>query len=169
MEAIEAIMTRRSVRDFTNAPVSEADVTTLLEAAMSAPSAGNQQPWHFVVISDKSLLARCKEANPNAGMADRAPLGILVCGDSEGCKYPPFWQQDCAAAVENLLLAVHALGLGAVWTGGYPIESVATAYRSLFGIPESVMPMALIVVGHTNSEGTTADRFKLERIHRDKW
>ena len=107
--------------------VSEADVTELLEAAMAAPSAGNQQPWHFIVIRDRAVLNAIPGFHPHAAMALHAPVGILVCGDPALEKHPGYWVQDCAAATENLLLAVAAKGLGAVWCGVYPSRTGSKA------------------------------------------
>jgi len=114
MEVLEAIHTRRSIRKFQSQPVPDELVTVFLAAAMSAPSAGNQQPWQFVVITDPELLGQVPSINPYAAMAEKAPLAVLVCGDLALERFPGFWVQDCAAAVQNLLLAVHSHGLGAV-------------------------------------------------------
>ena len=112
MDIFEAIHGRRSIRKYTDEPVSDVDVKKILQAAMVAPSAGNQQRWQFVVVRDRETLERIKDVNPYVPMADHAPLGILVCGDVSLEKHPGFWVQDCSAAVQNLLLAVHGLGLG---------------------------------------------------------
>jgi nitroreductase len=120
MDAIEAILGRRSIRSYTDKPVAKETVQQLLEAAMAAPSAGNQQPWHFVVVDDRALLEKITTVHPYAQMAKSAQLGILVCGDLSLEMHQGYWVQDCAAATENLLVAAHALGLGAVWTGVHP-------------------------------------------------
>ena len=116
MDTLTAIHTRRSIRKYTDQPVTPEQVRTLLAAAMAAPSAGNQQPWQFVVVTDKDLLAQVGLLHPHVHMAPKAPLGILVCGDTRAEKYAGYWVVDCSAAVQNLLLAAHDLGLGAVWT-----------------------------------------------------
>jgi len=115
MDAIEAILTRRSIRRFRDEPVSDDLIETLLRAAMAAPSAGNQQPWHFVVIRDRETLDTTSTVHPYATMAAEAALAIVVCGDTTLEMHKGFWVQDCAAAIQNLLLAAHASGLGAVW------------------------------------------------------
>ena len=111
---METILTRRSIRKYTEQPVPDALVTDLLRAAMAAPSAGNQQPWQFVVVRDHAILEVVATANPYGGMARDAQVVVIVCGDLEREERPGFWVQDCAAATQNLLLAAHAAGLGAV-------------------------------------------------------
>ena len=169
MDLNETIFNRRSIRKFTDAPVTEAQVRRILEAAMMAPSAGNAQPWQFVVVRDRELLGRIKGINPYAGMAGEAPMGILVCGDLSLEKYEGFWVQDCSAAVQNLLLAVHAEGLGAVWTGIHPLEDRVAGFRELFGLPEHVVPLAFIPVGEPGHQPKSQSRFKAERVHMERW
>ncbi len=169
MDALEAIRTRRSVRRFTVEPVTEDQLETLLRAAMSAPSAGNQQPWHFIVVDDRALLDRIPEFSPYASMCRQAPLGILVCGDTTLEKHPGYWIQDCSAATQNLLLAAHALGLGAVWTGVHPREERSRSFRDLLKLPDHIMPLAFIVIGHPAERPQPQDRFRPERIRRNRW
>jgi nitroreductase len=169
VETIEAIMTRRSIRKFTAQPLAPELVETLLKAAMQAPSAGNQQPWHFVVLDDRDVLDRVPTANPNAAMAAHAPLAILVCGDTRLEMHPGYWIEDCSAALENLLLAAHALGLGAVWTGITPRVERVTAFKEMFGLPAEVEPLGLVVLGYPAQAVPPASRFKPERVHRNAW
>ena len=142
MDALEAIRTRRSIRKYEDKPVPEELVQSILAAAMSAPSANNTQPWHFVVITDRKLLAEVPKINPYAKMARNAPLAILVCGDVTLKQVPGYWVVDCAAAVENLLLAAHALGLGAVWTGVYPRQQRMDGLRRLLAAPVGYVLLA---------------------------
>ncbi|AGW14591.1 nitroreductase family protein [Megalodesulfovibrio gigas] len=165
MDCLTAIHTRRSIRDYTAAPVTEAQVETLLRAAMAAPSAGNAQPWEFVVVRDAAMLQVVAEIHPYARMAPKAPLGVLVCGDVSREKYPGFWPQDCAAAVQNLLLAATALGLGTVWTGIYPVEERVAVFRARFRLPERLVPFCFIPVGHPREAKGPVDRFDESRIH----
>ncbi|ABZ84064.1 NADH dehydrogenase/nad(p)h nitroreductase, putative [Heliomicrobium modesticaldum Ice1] len=166
---MKAILSRRSVRKYTDQPVSEEMVKELLAAAMSAPSAGNQQPWHFVVIRERALLDQIPAFHPYAGMVKQAPVAILVCGDETMEKYKGFWVQDCAAATENLLIAVEALGLGAVWVGVYPEANRVEQFRKLLAIPDHVIPFALIPVGYAAEKPAPANRFEPSRIHYDRW
>jgi len=169
METLEAIHTRRSIRRYRDEPVSEELVEKLLGAAMMAPSAVNKQPWHFVVIDDRKLLAQIPRINPNAAMAAGAPLAILVCGDLKLEHPSGYWVVDCAAAVENLLLAAHALGLGAVWTGVYPREERMAGLRRLLGIPEHVMPHTLVVIGYPDEKPASRDRYRPERVYHNRF
>lgn len=169
METLEAIMTRRSIRRYTGEPVPEAQVQTLLCAAMAAPSAGNQQPWQFVLVRDKARLHEIARIHPHAAMAPKAALGILVCGDTRVEKYPGYWVIDCAAAVQNLLLAAHDLGLGAVWTGIYPMQDRVEAFAKLFDVPAGVVPHSFIPVGRPAEERKGEDRYRPERVHLERF
>ncbi len=169
MEALEAILSRRSIRRYTDEPVSETAVTQLLRAACAAPSANNQQPWTFVVIDERELLDAIPDVHPYARMSKEAPLVVLVCGLPERERHPGYWEQDCAAATQNLLLAAHAQGLGAVWCGVHPREQRVQGVRELLGIPAEVVPFALIVVGHPAEEKPPSDRYSEERVHRNGW
>lgn len=170
MEALECIQTRRSVRKFENKEVPEELIHKLLEAGMLAPSAMNEQPWHFVVIKDRKTLSEIPGYSPYASMAKDAPLGILVCGDPSVEKLKlGFWVQDCSAAIQNILLAAHALGLGGVWTAAHPLEDRVEGYRKHLGIPKNIVPLALLVIGYPAQKTQKADRFKKERVHQEKW
>jgi nitroreductase len=169
MEAIEALLTRRSIRKFTDQPVTDEQVDTILKAAMYAPSAGNTQPWHFVVIRDRELLDMVTEFHPYARMILQSPVAILVCGDRDLQKFDGFWIQDCSAATENLLLAVHGMGLGAVWLGVHPRPERIEGARKLFELPENILPLSLIPIGYPDESKPDPERFKPERIHMNKW
>jgi len=169
MDALEAIRTRRSVRVFTGEPVARELLLQVVAAGMQAPSAGNQQPWQFVVIDDRGLLLRVPEFHPYAQMAETAPAAILVCGDLQLEQRKGYWVQDCAAATQNILLAAHALGLGAVWTGVYPREERVAGARRLFGVPEHVVPLSLIFVGYPAEHPAPENRFREDRVHWNRW
>ncbi|MDI3538428.1 MAG: hypothetical protein PWP12_702 [Bacillota bacterium] len=166
---MDPILTRRSIRKYTDQPVPEEDITYLLRAAMSAPSAHNEQPWHFVVIKDRKLLAEIPKIHPYAQMVPGAQLAIMVCGDLALDTRSGFWVQDCAAATENILIAAQSKGLGAVWVGVYPREERVQSFRLLFGIPENVVPFSLIPVGYPAEQKPPADRFNPSRVHYDRW
>jgi nitroreductase len=167
--SLELILSRRSIRKYTAVPVMERDVDDLLRAAMAAPSAGNQQPWHFIVITERELLEAISGFHPYAGMTAEAPLAILACGEPALEKHPGNWMLDLSAAVENLLLAAHAKGLGAVWVGIYPVEERMRPMRELLGVPSHVVPFALIPVGHPAESKPPSGRFNVHRIHRNRW
>jgi len=169
VDCLEAIRTRRSIRAFTKEKVADEQVEKIIEAGMYAPSAGNQQPWQFIVITDKNILEKVPDIHPYATMVEQAPVAILVCGDTSLEKFKGFWVQDCAACVQNILLAAHALGLGAVWTGVYPAQDRVQGLQKLCKLPKHVVPLALIPLGHPAQKPGTAQRFKEARIHRDTW
>ncbi len=169
MDTIEAIHTRRSIREYQDKPISEELITEILRAAMAAPSARNQQSWEFVVITDPEIRKKIPVVSPFAQMVVDAPLAILVCGNLEVETAPGYWVIDCSAAIQNLLLAAHSLGLGAVWTGVYPHEARVEGLAEMFGLPEQVLPHSLIVLGYPAQQPEHPDRFKPERIHKNKW
>ena len=169
MDTLEAIHTRRSVREYKNKPIPEEMITKLLAAAMAAPSARNQQPWEFVVITEREVLDQIPTVNPNTQMILQAPCAILVCGNLKSETAPGYWVIDCAAAVQNLLLSAHALGLGAVWTGTYPNEDRIDGYTTLLELPEHVIPHSLVVLGYPVQLPPQEQRFNPERIHHNGW
>jgi len=140
MEAIQAIMSRRSIRRYTPEDVSPEHERQLLEAAMAAPSAHNRQPWHFIVIRDRETLDGIPEFHEYSKMLKEAPLAIVVCGDTE-VQTTDFWIHDCSAATENILIAANALGLGAVWLGVHPHMELIENTRKHLGIPDHVVPL----------------------------
>jgi len=169
METFEAILTRRSIRKFESKKVSNEMIEKILEAGMNAPSAGNEQSWQFIVINENNILEEIAQKCPHAAMARQASAAILVCGDLTLEKYKGFWPTDCAAAVQNILLAARDLGLGTVWTGAYPIEERVETYRKILNLPENIVPFALIPIGYPAQKFENADRFNADRIHYNKW
>lgn len=169
MEAYEAILTRRSIRAYTDQPVSTELIHKLLVAAMSAPSAGNQQPWQFVVVTERRLLDALADLLPFGKMLRQAPLAIVVCGDAKGAPREGYWVQDCSAATENILLAAHALGLGGVWLGVYPREDRVAGVRSIIGIPERITPLCVLSIGYPLEPGGPVERYNVERVHQERW
>ena len=169
MDAIEAILTRRSVRSYTDHPVPEDIIQLLLEAAVSAPSANNQQPWQFIIIEDREILKSIPSVHPYSGMLNHAPLAIVVCGDLSQARLGGYWAQDCSAATQNILLAAHALGLGAVWLGVYPRQERQSAINKIFELPSHIQPFSLISIGHPAEEKGIPDRFKEDRIRWNEW
>jgi nitroreductase len=169
MDIFTAIHSRRSVRRYTDEPVTREEVKTLLEAAMSAPSAGNSQPWRFVVLDDRAQLDKAATLNPYGGMAAQAPLAILVCADPSVEKHGGFWVQDCSAAVENMLLAAVGLGLGAVWTGLYPVEERVAAFKKLCALPGHFMPLGLVILGRPAVQPEPKNRYDELKVRYNSW
>ncbi len=168
---MKEIFERRSIRKYTAEPVSAEHEGKLLRAAMQAPSAGNEQPWEFVVVRDPETLRKMTEGHPYSTPLLGAPLGIIICGDVNKQKFNPYayWVQDCSAAIQNLLLEAQYLGLGAVWMGVHPIKEREDVLIRLFDLPEGIIPLAMIAVGHPAQEVTPIDRYLPERVHREKW
>lgn len=172
MGALENIMTRTSVRSYTDQPVSEEQVEIMLKAAMAAPTAGNKQPWEFIVINDKELLAALVEYLPYGKMVATAPVSIVACGEltrvfpGEGESY---WIQDLSAATENLLLAAHAIGLGAVWVGIHPISDRVKNVQRILNLPSHIVPLSIIPIGYPNEHPTPKNKWREERVHYNGW
>ena len=168
---LENIHNRKSVRQYTPEPVSQEHIETMLKAAMAAPTAVNYQPWRIVVVTDRAQLDEMAELLPYAKMLKQAPLAIVVCGETVwmGGNENPYWQQDCAAATQNLLLAAEALGLGAVWTGVYPNETLYPKLHDFLNMPPEVQPFCAIPIGHPAGDDKPKDKWKPENIHYGKW
>ena len=180
--ALDVIMTRASVREFTGDPVSKEQLETILKAGMAAPSAMNMQPWRFVVLTDKAKIEQLLCKGPRSGMFQTAGAVIFVCGETTVMRKPfgqpdapeeemdnIFWYEDCSAAAENILLAAHALGLGAVWTAGYPAEERIAPLAEALGLPAKVKILCTIPVGVPAAPAEPKDKWKPENIHWEQW
>ncbi len=159
------ILARRSIRTFTDRPVSVDQIARLLQAAMAAPSARNSKPWHFVAVTERETLNRLifKSA---ADMLAEATLCIAVCGDPAASEY---WVQDCAAATENILLAATGMGLGSVWIGVHPHPNSEQAVREVLGIPQDIHPLNLIAIGYPAEQKSARTQYDESRVHRERW
>jgi len=166
---LETIMTRRSIRKYKDKAVEAEKIDIMLRAAMAAPSAVNKQPWHFIVCDDRALLEEMSTLQPYAKMLAKAPLAIVVCGDTNLHNGPNYYMLDCSNAAENILLAAHELGLGACWVAASPREERIEAFSKTFKLPENIMPLCAIAIGYPDEERKPEDRFKPERIHYNKW
>ena len=136
---------------------------------MAAPSANNCQPWHFVVLTEHKILDKIPNFHPYSKMLLEASVAILICIDKKLESADGYGIQDCSAATENILLAAHAKGLGAVWLGIYPREARVIGMRNLLKIPENILPLALISIGYPNESKRPANRFNEARVHYNKW
>jgi nitroreductase len=165
----DPVLARRSIRKYTDEPIDDATVERLLRAGMAAPSAGNQQPWQFIVIRDRATLTRIAEWHPYARMLPTAPVAVLVLGDSSVAKWAGMWPQDCAACVENMLIEAESLGLGAVWLGVHPLPERESALREQLGIPEQVVPFAIVPFGRPAEHKEPSGRYDETRIHHERW
>ena len=165
------ILGRRSIRIYSPGEITEATVTRLLEAAMAAPSAMAKDPWRFIVIRDEQMLRQLAAALPGGSMLGSAQVGIAVCGDLEAAleQQLSFLLQDCSAAIENLLLAAHAVGLGACWVGVHPGEESVRKVKQLLALAGSLIPVAVIALGYPGEELGARTRFNPQYVHFEKW
>ena len=177
-EALNNILTRVSNRRFTDEPVGQEQIDTLLHAAMAAPSAMDYDPWHFIVIHDNAIKQELKTRLPFAKMITDSCTAIVVCGDAslyehvsqrDGEDNTLYWVEDCSAASQNLLLAAHALGLGAVWTGVFPLKSRITLLQCLLQLPEHIVPLNLILVGHPVAPIPPKNKWDANKVHYNKY
>ena len=166
---IDNILSRKSVRSYTDEPVSQEQVEIILKSAMAAPSGMNAQPWRFVVVTEQAT--KDKLAGGFNKMIAKAPVVIVVCGKTTNRlgAANPNWTADCAAATENLLLTVEALGLGAVWTACYPYEDRTNPTIEALGLPDDVKPYCIVPIGHPAGNDKPKDKWKPENIHYEKW
>jgi nitroreductase len=164
---LEFVFRRRSIRKYSAEPVGEKNVTALLEAGMAAPTASNLQPWHFVVVTNRSKLRELSEVHPYGKMLAEAGLAIAVCGDPQVSER--YWDQDGAAATENILLAAEGLGLGAVWLGCHPRIERKDAIRKVLGIPDSIEVLSLLAIGHPGEKKPARTQYDEARVHREQW
>ncbi|MEN8226015.1 MAG: nitroreductase family protein [Bacteroidota bacterium] len=169
MDAMKVILGRRSIRKYTDKAVSEEVVHDLLNAGMHAPSARNIQPWEFIVVDDRVLLDKLSVAHPYGKMLKQASLAILVCGDRKLQEVEGYIIQDCSAVTQNIMLAAYANGLGSVWLGMYPREKRMQDIGALLGIPEHILPVALISIGYPDEIKEVPDRFNADKVHSNKF
>ena len=166
---MKEIFSRRSNRKFTGEPVSDAHLEKLLRAAMNAPSACNEQPWEFVVIKSRDIMKQIRTYQRFSAPLDTADLAIVVCGDTKRQQFDGFWVQDCSAATQNLLLEAVHLGLGAVWLGLYPMEMRAREVQSILNLPEHIMPLNMISIGHPAEQPQPIDSFDNAKVYYERW
>lgn len=169
-QAVANILSRKSVRQFTAEPVSEAQIDTLLRCAMAAPSAVNFQPWDFIVVTERALLDTIGTRYPNTRISENVQVAFVMCGNMEKTfpGAPDFWIDDVSAATENLLLAAHSMGLGAVWCGIFHTDKVP-GLQQILGLPEHIVPLCVVPVGHPAEDPEVKDKYKPENIHYNGW
>ena len=164
-ERLQIIFSRRSIRQYTGQPVSEADITSLLQAGMAAPSAGNRKPWHFVVVTDRQTLRAIANEPPYSRVGDAA-LAIVVCGDPS---ISDWWLQDCTLAIENILIAAAGLGLGAVFLGCHERAEREQPIRQVLGIPQEIGMASVLSIGYPAEEKEPRTQYDPAQVHRNKW
>jgi nitroreductase len=165
------ILERKSVRTYSDRKVEKEDLEKLLRAAMAAPTAMNSQPWVFIVIDKKETLESLGEQLPYAGMLKEAQAAIIVCGDMKKAldgEAREYWVQDCSAATENILLAAESMGLGAVWTGVYPIKERINIVKVEMKLPENIIPLNVIPIGWQTGKEKAKQKYSEENIYWNK-
>jgi len=165
------LYSRKSVRSFTGEPLDDDDLLEIVKAGMAAPSAVNAQPWEFIIVKDRRTLDALGDALPYAKMIYKAGAAIIVCGDRQQAhgRLAEYAVIDPSLASENILLAAEALGLGAVWTAAYPYPERMGPVRSILHIPEDIIPLNVIPVGHPSGEDLAKNKFRPEKIHQEVW
>jgi len=166
---MNSILRRRSIRQYTGQKIQDEHIKKILEAAMSAPSAGNEQPWHFIVVKDAQTLERLSQTHRHASMIKQAAVAIVVCGDLNREIKKGMWVQDCSAATENILIEVEELNLAAVWVGVYPREDQVEYVKNLFNLPNPIIPLSIVSVGYPAERFEPTNRFDESRIHYEQW
>lgn len=169
INVLEAISKRQSVRKFSDKKLSEPQINTILNAGFCAPSAQNKRPYHFVVVRDKDTRKKIANTSTYAKMLEHADIGIVVCGDKLKQGTKELLIEDCSAAVQNMLLAIHGLDLGGVWCG---VVKNTDWYRFLINelqLPDKIIPIALIAVGYPEEEPRIRERFEADKIHYETW
>ncbi len=166
---MDSIFNRRSIRKYKSDPIPEEKIQVIIRAAMYAPSAVNMQPWHFVVCDDRAVIEKFMSFHKHSAMLKEAPVCIFVCADVAKEFFPGFYIQDCAAATQTLLLEAYNQGLGTCWMGICPRPEFESATSELLNLPDHVKPFCAIAVGYANETPAVAERFKPDRVHRNKW
>lgn len=159
---MENILARKSVRQYISRPVEREKTELLLRAGMAAPSASDKRPWEFVVLDDRATLDSLAAKLPYAKMLTKAPMAIVVCGDT---LRSALWEHDCSAATQNILLAAESMGLGAVWTAAYPYPERVEAVRAYTGLPAHVQPLCVIPVGYPEGRQSPKDKYDTTKVH----
>lgn len=170
MDTLTSIFKRRSIRKFTAQPVEKEKLDIILQAAMSAPTARNVQDWEFLVVTSDEGRRKIEAAHPTGIIAANAPLSIVVCSNLEREKTAQgYFAQDCAAAIQNMLLAAHALGLGSVWMGVYPRQDRVDNIKAAFALPPHIQPVAVVVFGYAAEEKPDQNRYDDKKVHFEHW
>jgi nitroreductase len=164
MDTIRAIKTRRSVRQFTNKKASDDQITQVLEAAMSAPSAYNHQPWQFIVVTDKTILGRITSMGHYVSI-NSAMAGILVCGDVDQEENEGFLIESCSVAIENMLITATDLGLGAAWASVYPFKEEMLSFQRILNLPKHILPITFVPLGYPDYKIPEVNRFDETKVH----
>lgn len=168
-ETLKAIMERKSIRSFTNKKVSTIIIDTIINAGLCAPSATNKRPFHFIVTENKEKMMKIRETNNYVNMLESATVCIIVCGDQNLQRVPEYLMADCSAATQNMLLAIHSIGLGGVWCG---VKKSSDFYNEIikeFKLPGQIRPASLVAFGYTNEKKGQPNRYEINKVHYEAW
>ncbi len=171
-ETVSTILNRKSVRTYTAEPVGREAVEALVRAGMAAPSAKDRRPWAFIAVDEKDKLRSLAAGLRFGKMLGDAASAIVVCGVPERAdpKLPAeFWIQDCSAAMENILIAAEASGLGAVWIGLHPVEEFKTHVREVLGVPPEIEPLGIASIGRPGGSERPKDKYDPASLHWNAW
>lgn len=167
---MDAILERRSIRKYTGKPVLKENIEQILRAGMSAPSAGNERPWQFIVLDDKSIMDGITKIHPYSQMLKEASHAIVICGDMKLKKYnEDYWVEDCSAAAENMIIMAQELGIGSVWLGVYPTSDRVEQIKKFLNLPDNVVPFSIVSLGYPAEKKDVPDRYDSARVHWNKW
>jgi len=166
---MEVIYNRRSIRKYSSKDLDDKEIKEVISAGMAAPSAGNQQPWEFIVVKDPKKLEAITKVHPYAQMLKEAKAAIIVCADLNREKHKGYWVQDCSAATQNMLLEASSRDIGTVWLGVYPRKDRVEGIKEIFDLPEEVIPLNVISLGYPAEDKGPSDRYDEKRIHWGKW
>lgn len=169
MEIQDTLLDRRSIRKYKDQKISKESFDKILKAAMYAPSAMNLQGWQFIVIDDKEILVDTIKSIPYAEMLRQSASAIIVCGDSSVEKNESWLLQNCSAAIQNILLSAHGLGIGSCWIAIHGMDDVYKSIKTQFKLPENIVPVSLISLGFSDEVVKVEERFKQDKIHFNKW
>jgi nitroreductase len=170
MELYEGLFTRRSIRKYMGDKINDEHIISMVKAGMYAPSANNKRPWHFIIVDDHQILEKIMAIHPYSAMLAEASHAVVVCGDEHLQNGPLYYPLDCSAATQNILLAAHAMGYGAVWLGVYPRAERIKEVSKLFGLPGHIVPVSIISIGVASKfPEKQPDRFEPEKIRYNNW
>ena len=169
MESLQALKTRRSIRKYQNKKIPQNIINDIIHCAMYSPSAFDYQPWHFIIVDKKKIFEDILKVAAHAEMIKEASYAVILCGDIKLEENIGLLIQDISAATENLLLAAHSYGLGAVWVGIYPFDDITRGIKKLFNLPGNIVPVSMAVLGYPGETPEQPERFKKERLHYNVW
>ncbi len=167
---MKEIYTRRSIRKYKDIPLEESQILQVIRAGTYAPSAGNEKPWHFIVITKRETLEAITSFHPYTQMLKSAPAAIIACADLTNIKYEGvFWIQDMSAAVQNMLLEATSMNLGSCWCGVYPNPVLVENLSMLLDLPSNIIPAAIVALGVADEAREIDERFNESLVHYEKW